>query len=254
MGEFELIPLLAENALPIIQGLTAAGQKLSETGDPLKALLAGGGTAAGSVVGGKVLGNIGGNVARMAGGGDTATLSGKLYNAVETAAEPVSRFLGQSWGGGIGNYAANAVSGVVPSVGALAGAAGYGSSLLQGKPSGKVPPNQIPDLNQYGPNKPYGTLEEKNPLGSQQASLRYMEDQARSADIQNKILKPYEIEVTRQAFNEEAQRQLAASQQLSALNTASALLRQAHLGGQQLGLNTSNAMDAALSGQQRRYK
>jgi hypothetical protein len=249
----EIIPLLAEYAIPTIQGLTAAGQKLSETGDPLKALLAGGGTAAGGVLGGKALGAVGGNVARMAGGGDPATLSGKLYNAVETAAPSVGQFLGQSWGGGIGGNLANTVSGVVPSVGNITGAAGYGASVLQGNPSGKVPPNQIPDLSQYGPDKPYSTFAEKNPLGPTQASLRYYEDQARANDVANKILKPYEIEVTRQALNEEAQRQLAAYQQTSALNTAAAMLRQAQVGGQQLGLNTSNAMDAALSGQQRRY-
>ena len=253
----EIIPLLAEYAIPTIQGLTAAGQKLSETGDPLKALLAGGGTAAGSVLGGKALGAIGGNVSRMAAGGDPSTLGGQLFNVVEAAAKPVGQYLGQSWGGGIGGNVANTVSGVVPSVGSIAntavGAGGLAYNAMQPKPTGNVPTYQPPNLDQYGPNGPYGALAVDNPFGPAQTALRYQREQAKADLDVLKTLTPYQQKVARQAYDDELQRQAASYQQKSAINTAATMLGQAQLGGQQAGLNAQQAINAAISGPQRSY-
>ena len=253
----EIIPLLAEYAIPTIQGLTAAGQKLSETGDPLKALLAGGGTAAGSVLGGKALGAIGGNVSRMAGGGDPATLSGKLYNAVEAAAQPVGQFLGQSWGANLGSGIAGGVSNVVPSVGSVAntalGGAGAVSNAMRPRPTGNVSAYQPPDISQYGANSQYGLLPTMNPLNSPNASIQFNIQQARAQDEINKILTPYAREQARQAYGEELQRQAASYQQRSGLDTAAAMLKQAQYGGQQAGINAQQAINNAISGPQRSY-
>lgn len=252
-----IIPLLAEYAIPTIQGLTAAGQKLSETGDPLKALLAGGGTAAGGVLGGKALGAVGGNVARMAGGGDPATLSGKLYNAVETAAPSVGQFLGQNWGANFGGNLANTVSGVVPSVGNIANTAlGYGglaSNVMQPRPTGNTSAYNPSDLSQYGPNGIYGAKAMENPLGAGQEALRYSLEQARTQNEISKILSPYAQQVARQAYDEEMRRQAASYQQKSAVETASTMLKQAQYGGQQAGINAQKAITDAISGPQRSY-
>jgi hypothetical protein len=257
----ELVPFLLDYGYPIFSGLTAAGQALSQTGDPLKALLTGGGTAAAGIGLGK-LGRAGGaGLTRMA--GDVVDAPGWMGNvAAQVAANPgkVSNLLagiGQSTGASLGQTVAGNVANVVPSVGSVAnaalGAGGLAYNQMQPRPTGNVPAYQPPDISKYGPNGPYGTIANENPLGSAQGALRYQLDNARTWDEANKIIQPYVQKVSRQAYEEEMQRQAASYQQKSAVNTAAQMLGQAQLGGQQAGLNAQQAMNNAISGPQRSY-
>ena len=253
-----IIPLIGEYAVPLISGLTAAGQTLSQTGDPLKALLAGGGTAAGGIGLGKVGAGLGGKVSRMAGNAvDAPGLAGLAAQAISTGAQPVGQYLGQTWGGNLAAPLASSVAGVVPSIGSVAntalGSAGALNNAMQPRPTGNVSAYQPPDISRYDANSQYGLLPTMNPLNSPNASIQFGIEQARAQNEMNKILTPYVREQARQAYGEELQRKAAAYQQQSGIDTAATMLKQAQYGGQQAGINAQQAINNAISGPQRSY-
>jgi len=253
-----LIPLIGENIVPIISGLTAAGQTLSQTGDPLKALLAGGGAGVGGAAFGRLGAGLGGTVSRMAGNVvDAPGLAGQAAQAISAGAQPALQTIGQM----IERLLSSAVPGIAtalaPSTSGLAntalGAGGLAYNAMQPKPTGNVPTYQPPNLDQYGPNGPYGALAVDNPFGPAQTALRYQREQAKANLDVLKTLTPYQQQVARQAYDDELQRQAASYQQKSAINTAATMLGQAQLGGQQAGLNAQQAINNAISGPQRSY-
>lgn len=261
-----VIPFLAEYGLPALSGLTAAGQTLSQTGDPLKALAAGGVSAAGTFGLGKVGGQLGGKLAtRMAGQmGTTPGLvtqgAGQMMQATDALRQALPALgtgAALTLGAPVVGAASNLASGLVPSVGGIANAALGGGGLLsnamQPRPTGNMSAYQPPDISQYGPNGIYGAFAMENPLGAGQEALRYSIEQARAQDEINKITTPYAREQARQAYGEELQRQAASYQQKSGLDTAAAMLKQAQYGGQQAGINAQQAINNAISGPQRSY-
>lgn len=253
-----LIPLIGENIVPIISGLTAAGQTLSQTGDPLKALLAGGGAGVGGAAFGKLGAGLGGTVSRMAGNVvDAPGLAGQAAQAISAGAQPALQTIGQMIGAPVGQATVNKVTGALPSVGSVAntalGAGGLAYNAMQPNPTGNVPTYRPPNISQYGPNSAYGAITTENPLGSAQEARRYTLDTARTMDQVLKTLTPYQQQVARQAYDDELQRRAASYQQKSAIDTAAQMLGQAQLGGQQAGINAQQAINNAISGPQRSY-
>jgi len=261
-----VIPFLAEYGLPALSGLTAAGQALSQTGDPLKALAAGGVSAAGTFGLGKIGGELGGKLAtRMAGQmGTTPGLvtqgAGQMMQATDALRQALPALgtgAALTLGAPVVGAAANLASGLVPSIGgatnAALGAGGLAYNAMQPNPTGNVPTYRPPNISQYGPNSAYGAITTENPLGSAQEARRYTLDTARTMDQVLKTLTPYQQQVARQAYDDELQRRAASYQQKSAIDTAATMLGQAQLGGQQAGINAQQAINNAISGPQRSY-
>jgi len=260
----ELIPLIGENIVPILSGLTAAGQTLSQTGDPLKALLVGGGTGVGGAALGKLGAGLGAsenavNLQRMAGEAvDAPGLAGQAAQILSRTNLPTTlKALGYGVGAPLTGAVVSKVTDALPSARSVAntalGAGGLAYNTMQPKPTGNIPTYRPPNLDQYGPNGPYGATSVENPLSAWQEALRYQREQGRADLDVLKTLTPYQQQVARQAYDEEMQRQAASYQQKSAINTAATMLGQAQLGGQQAGLNAQQAINAAISGPQRSY-